>query len=509
MKLKGMRAYLVKNISKSDLLFSFLLIALFFATRLINILDLPVTVDEGNYIVWAKQGLLNNDWFITLTDGKPPIPTWIAMFFISYTPDNMLLGLRLFSVFSGLLALTGFFILNLQLFDKKTAYIGSFLFILTPFLLFYDRMGQVDALTNASSLFIMIGSFLLLRKLTWLNVLLFSVICGLSLLIKQNVWINIILAAIVPITLYSSKISIKKLYPNMLRFLFLFTVSVVIGYIMYQLVMFSHFTEANAMVKFRNLSFFYSQQDLSTNLLNIFTILMPERLLSLLQMTGWIAIIFAVVGLLRLDKKNPMLALYFIIYFLPLFAVTLLLQHFFVRYVIFYATLLILLAGYCISTIKDGRWRISALGMVILAFSYFNIPMLFNYHKLDFPEFERYQYIEGIGSGYGIKEMADMIKEKSKEKQVLVIGEGGFGLGSNFIESAFPLYEKDVQFTGPWPLNKRVLEEHKPVLKDKYVFVMLNFQSVNNIPQDWPLKHIRSFKKPYDEPYLRLYELTE
>ncbi|MCX7955588.1 MAG: hypothetical protein N2593_00540, partial [Patescibacteria group bacterium] len=140
-----------KNFSKKDWLIIFFLIFLFFATRLINLDKFPIFCDEGIYINWVKTAWHDASMrFISLTDGKQPLQTWATIPFLKLFPNNALFAGRLFAVFSGLFALVGVFLSSFYLFGKKTAFISSFLYIITPFFLFFDRMALVDSMVNAS-----------------------------------------------------------------------------------------------------------------------------------------------------------------------------------------------------------------------------------------------------------------------------------------------------------------------------------------------------------------------
>ena len=231
--------------------------------------------------------------------------------------------------------------------------------------------------------------------------------------------------------------------------------------------------------------------------------------MSIIHMTGWIPFFTCIAGFIVLYRKKPMLAIYLFLWFAgPLFATSYLLKFFAARYMIFIATIIILMTGYFLSKMKSKSASILLGTAIVLLFSVLNYPILFDYHKLNFPSFERLQYVEGIGSGYGMTDMVAIAKEKAKEKPVLVVGEGIFGVGSNIFESALPIYQTDIQVTGTWPLNKQVLQNYQPLLKDKHVLVMLNFESIKEVPKDWPLKLIKEYKKPYNTSYYRFYELT-
>src|SRR3972149_6433085 len=116
-------SFIKKQFNRKDVLIIVLIIASFFATRLINLDKSPIFSDEGIYIRWAKVAWHDATWrFISLTDGKKPLQTWGTIPLLKLFPDNALLAGRMFSVATGSISLLGIFSLLFYLFNKKTAY---------------------------------------------------------------------------------------------------------------------------------------------------------------------------------------------------------------------------------------------------------------------------------------------------------------------------------------------------------------------------------------------------
>src|SRR4029079_11726665 len=104
--------------------------------------------------------------FISLTDGKQPMYVWIAMIFLKFFKDPLLAG-RLVSVFAGLSTVIGLFFLGNEVFNdlgksektknleykifsftEQSVTVGlltSFLYVIYPFGLVYDRMALYDS----------------------------------------------------------------------------------------------------------------------------------------------------------------------------------------------------------------------------------------------------------------------------------------------------------------------------------------------------------------------------
>lgn len=179
-------SWLKKNFNKKDGLLIAVVILSYFFTRLINIEKLPIFTDEGIYIHWAKVAWHDANWrFVSLTDGRQPLQTWATIPLLKLFPNNTLLAGRLFGVVTGLIALFGIFILLYYLFGKKSAYIGSFFYLFTPYFLFYDRMALMDSGVNAAFIWILFFSIVLVKTLRLDVALIFGMIAGLSLLTKS------------------------------------------------------------------------------------------------------------------------------------------------------------------------------------------------------------------------------------------------------------------------------------------------------------------------------------
>src|SRR5687767_14962665 len=95
------------------------LILFYLITRLYNLLLLPLFTDESIYIYWAKViEDTHAQWFISLTDGKPPVLIWIISILLNIFPSEWyLLAGRLPSVFTGMISLVGIYALTDLLFS--------------------------------------------------------------------------------------------------------------------------------------------------------------------------------------------------------------------------------------------------------------------------------------------------------------------------------------------------------------------------------------------------------
>ena len=232
MTIENILSFIRKHFEKKDILILLGILALFIATRLINLDKFPIFNDEGIYIQWAKTAWHDANWrFISLTDGKQPLQTWGTIPFLKLFPDNALFAGRLFSVSTGLVSLAGIFSLLLYLFNKKTAYMGVLLYIFTPFFLFYDRLALSDSGVNAGFIWILFFSVLLARTIRLDVALLFGIAGGIALLTKSSAQVFLLLGGLGPI-LFVSSFNKKNIYKT-INFYFLFAITIAMSFIIY------------------------------------------------------------------------------------------------------------------------------------------------------------------------------------------------------------------------------------------------------------------------------------
>jgi 4-amino-4-deoxy-L-arabinose transferase-like glycosyltransferase len=494
-----------KNFDRKDLLFIFGLIALYALTRLINLEQLPIFNDEGIYIHWAKIAWHDAAWrFVSLTDGKQPLQTWGTIPFLKLFPHDALFAGRLFSVATGLFGLTGMFVLLYYLFNKKTAYIGSLLYVFIPYFLFYDRMAMVDSGVNAFFIWILLFSVLLAKTLRLDVALIFGLLAGMGLLAKSSVRVFVGMSLFAPLLFHDvfhrSKQGLKKL----LSFFFLFAVTGILATAMYniqRLSPFLHFVEE------KNKTFVMTfgewlRQPFAVFWNNVTTI--PYYVFSEL---GWVVVPFGALGLFLLFKHHKRLAIYFVLWIIiPYLGIACMTRVLFPRYIIFFGTLIVILASYCLNQIKDKKIAAFALLAIIISALFFDYFMWFDYRGIIFPDTDRGQYIEGVTVGYGAKGIIEYAREKTKERPVVILADGNFGMSGDILDT-FLKPTDTISIVGYWPLGEKELRAHQWELRNKYVFVVLAHQLT--YPAEWPVKLIMSYYKPKRDSVIHLLELTK
>lgn len=494
--------YFKKNFSKKDCLIITVLILIYWLTRLVNLELLPIFGDEGIYIRWAKTAWQDASWrFISLTDGRQPLQTWLTIPFLKILPDRPLFAGRLFSVFFGFLGLVGFFVLNFYLFGKKAAYLGAILYLLSPFLLFYQRMALADSMVNTFYIYLLFFSVLLIKTLRLDISLIFGGVAGLALLTKSTTQLFVICSFFAPVLIFK-KIN-KSFFYKKINFLVLFGISILIALSFYNIQRLSPFMHY---INEKNKTFVLTFSEWIKNPFILFFHNIKIIPYYLLYESGFFIGIFALLGIIFLFKKNKNLAYYLLIwFFIPFFAIAFFSKVIFPRYLIYLSSLLIILAVFYFSIIKNKKIFYLFFYFLIINFFIFDYPIIFRPEKMHLPEIDRGQYIEGITAGYGVKEIIDFSRERSKKRPVILLAEGDFGVVGDQLQT-FILPQDKIFIKGYWPLDRPSLDENIKELDKHYVFVV--FSHRQDFPPEWPIKFIKKFDKPGQKTGIYLFELN-
>ena len=493
--------WLKKQFTRRDVLLILLLTASYFISRLINLDKFPIFTDEGIYIRWAKVAWHDATWrFISLTDGRQPLQTWATIPFLKLFPSNPLFAGRLFSVSSGFVALIGIFVLLYYIFGKKAAFWGSFFYIFTPYFLFYDRMALVDGTVNAGFIWVFFLILLLANSVTIAAALSLGLVSGISLLAKSSVRLFLGMGIFAPILFWQNKISpfLKKA----INYYALFAVASVLALIIYnvqRLSPFFHFVSGKNYTFVLRFSEFL-QSPFQVFFSNLTTI--PEYVF---WESAFILPILGVLGLILIFKKDRRLFFYFILWFLlPFLVIAFFGRVVYPRYLNFFATLFLVLAAYFISQAKNRMVVVVSCLLLLASCLYFDYTIVFAQTKIPFPSVDRGQYIEGISSGYGVREIINFARQKTQEKPVILLAEGNFGVVGDMLDASLGPNEQ-ISIRGYWPLDKKTLLENQKDLLNNYVYIVFSHRT--KFPSDWPMRLVQKFAKPGNQSAFYLFEL--
>lgn len=466
---------LKKTIKKRDLLIIAGLLILFFATRLINLTSLPIFTDEAIYIHWAKLAWKDASWrFVSLTDGRQPLQTWATIPFLKLFADPLLAG-RLFGVFSGLLALVGLFTLVFYLFGKKEAYLAALIYIFNPYYLFYDRMALVDSAVNAFFIWILFFGLVLIKHPRLDLALIFGLFAGLGTLAKSTVRLFFIPLIFGPIDYLTRKNWFKK----SINYFILIIISLVLVTILYnvqRLSPFMHFIEQ------KNTTFVKTPAEFLKNPFDPLFHNLKTIPYFFTSESGYILILFGLIGLVFLWRKKRILAFQLAMFFgIPFFIIAAMAKVVFPRYLIFLTIPFLL--GFIYLWQKTKK-RVLLLAVYFIPAAVLVWQVIFSPQFLPWPEIDRGQYFEGASAGHGTLEIVNFLKkEEPKHEQIYVFTEGTFGLLPYALDIYFPHDQPKVKFEARWPLKDEDLQYAEALSAKHPVYFV--FHERREFPVEW------------------------
>ena len=228
-----MRKFL--NKWKYETLLGFGIFSLALFLRIYNINILPIFGDEAIYIRWAQVMRAEPTLrFLPLTDGKQPLFMWSVIPFLKVIADPLVAG-RLVSVLTGMGTLVGIFILTRTLFKSiKSSLFASFLYAISPFSIFFDRLALADSSLTMFGVWTLIFAILTVRKVRLDTAMLAGFSLGGALLTKSPATI---FAVLTPLTFLLNKWpkKFKEKFNKLSVFVFLFTFTFGIAIGMYSI----------------------------------------------------------------------------------------------------------------------------------------------------------------------------------------------------------------------------------------------------------------------------------
>lgn len=413
----------------------------YFFSRFQNLTSIPVFGDEAIYIRWAQ--IIQSEEtlrFIPQTDGKQPLFMWINAVTSKIISDPLVSG-RIVSIFAGfgLIFLLFFTVAVFLNFESKEvdvlkfiktsigkffypAIFASLIYCLLPFSFFFDRMALADTLLSFFGLLALLFSFLLAKYPRLDLSLILGVILGFSWLTKSPA-IYFIVLSVATFLLFNFR---------RFKLIFLPLISSVIAFLIYNIL---RLGPQFSQIAIRNKDYVWSISEL---LKHPFDPLKPHLLDTVFlynQYISWPLLIISFAGLIlffiQKSKNNNFKYLVLICWWiLPLIANAAMAKVFTARYILFTLPPLIILIsiGFLnfLNKIKSNFLKI----ILIVAVFVLNINFIYKISTDPFHQklFSTEQgYLSDWTSGWGIKESADYLKQRSQVANVIVGTEGAFG----------------------------------------------------------------------------------
>lgn len=498
MNLMGMRKLL-----KSPIVWLLLLIAVYTVSRLIHLTALPIFTDEAIYIRWSQIGGNDAGWrFISLTDGKQPLFTWLVMASLRFFRDPLFAG-RFVSVIAGIGSMIGLYILSTELFRKR--YIGiiaSALYLISPFAYMYDRLALYDSLVAAFSIWNLYLAVLLVKKVRLDVALMFGLMLGVGMLNKTSAFFSLYL---LPATVILFDFKQRKWMKKLALWIGLCVLAAVMSQVVYSILRLSPFFY---IVSQKDALFVYPLKEWVIHPFTFFQGNMHGLFDWLINYLTW-PVGIAVAISLFIPKKNYLEKLLLVGWWLaPFTALALFGRVLYPRFILFMIMPLLVLAAnfldWVVTSMRPVWLRWIIVVAVCLPSLVLSSRMMADIKTAPIPVSERGQYVSDWPSGWGTNEVVSFLKGVSADKPVAVYTEGTFGLFPYALE--IYLWEnKNVEIHGLWPLEKTLPVEMKKSAEKKDTYFVSNFTQ-DKI--DWPLQLIATYQKGVNQnTAMRLYKV--
>lgn len=480
----------------------FLIISITFATRIYNLLNIPIFTDEAIYIRWAQIGLADPAHrYISLTDGKQPLLTWFMYPMLKIFEDPLFAG-RFVSVLSAILAVTGLYFISVELFNKKTAIITCLLYIISPFALIYDRLALMDSLLAAFGIWSLYLQVLLIRKRTLDISLLLGIVVGLALLTKSSAFFYLWLTPL-SLLLVNFRQFTKK---DLLSWIGLSTLSIIIANIIYNSLRLSpwfYIIEQKNHLFIITLSEFLKSpfSQLAGSLRGLFPIL-----IGYLTWPIFITLMATVIyALIKKEKRLYFLTVWFLFPFLAFASFA---QIIFPRFILFMVMPLFIVISYALTRMSEFfSQKIYFYFIVILILIYpafQSLTLLVNPVNANIPKIDRNQLFDDWPSGYGVREVINYLNDKAQARKIIVGTEGTFGLNP----AVYEIYlggNPNVEIYGFWPVGE-VPQLLLQKAQDYPTFLI--FKEKKEVPREWPLKLISKYRRGKSNSFLQFFQVV-
>lgn len=471
------------------LVFLVISVGLYLLTRLYNLTLLPIFFDEANFIYWAERIYSGVDgWFLPLSGGKNVSLPWLTVLAMHvFSPSNFLFSGRMVSVLAGLLTMFGTFFLGKLIFkSSKIGLLAVTIYVFCPFTLFYDRMALYDSLLTAGIVWTIYFTIKTAIQPTWKNASFWGISLGLTHLAKATAIFYSLLTPFIYL-IYTDK-KPRKLVPILISFL----VSQIIanffifsrGFFEYQQKALAHTPGASSLITSPFVLFF-------ENLTNTFFWIKDYLTLPFLFLSIC-ALIFV-----AFTAKRFFLVL-IVAVFLPIISMCFVGREYFPRYLVFITPFLAVSASYFVIKFFKKPLLFFILLVVFGSFLLFDKSIWKNPEKAPLPEIDKWQYVSGFPSGYGLRESIEYLENISRKgTSVTVVTQGSYSHYPNAYHLAFGKY-KNVTVLERWPLVKidqEIIKANKET--DLYIIFRDDYKANEKmIFKKLPVSIIKTFTKP-------------
>jgi len=379
------------------------LLSLFALTRLVNLSAFPPFVDELLYFRWVKTITSFPSQFMlpVIEDGQPPLYLWLGSLISQVTHLDPVLILRLISILFGAATLYLIVRLGTLIHSRRLGYILGILYILFPMFLWYDRLAMSESMITFAGLLNIIGLYLRFYHhsiLIGTKLILTGLLLGLLTKATALLFVPIIISC------YFYNYYKKKLVRT--DYFLLATITLILLGIL--------FYAQSIVVK--GSSFLLSPQVILSHLYSN----MYSTIQWLVGYSTLPLIFLYCFGIYKLYFYNKSLAIWST-YFLGLIIgiEIVIAKIYFPRYFLWVMPLYLFPIGWGILELSKSKLGKLFVVICLIPLLRFDYLLITNPIMAPFPAIERWQYISGWPSGYGISSITELVKNNPSDYLVV------------------------------------------------------------------------------------------
>src|SRR3989344_4811881 len=498
---------------KFHILITIGIIALYFITRLVNIKIIPIFTDEAIYTYWSKVAL--NDpanRFISLEDGKQPLFIWVAAVFQQFIEDPLIAS-RIVSILSGFGSLIGIYLLSKELFSdlpagrqEKVAKLSSFLYVILPFTLLYDRLALFDSLLTMLCIFAVYLSVKMAKNPRLDFTLLNGFAIGLAMITKSS---GNFFLYLLPFSLLLFNFRQKMILKNLSKWIGLSLVTFALSQIIYNSLRLSPLFYV---IERKNYEFIRSASEIINDPFLFAFSNFKSLIVWLATYTSLPLFILFVICLLWGYLKKDLKIIYLsILIIMPFSAEVIFNKILYPRFALFYYPYILLLIAYFAILLLDSFKKFTkqlTIAFVIILFipAHTSFKLLTNPAYANIPKSDSNQYFNDWHAGYGVTEIVQILKRESQNQIIYVGTQGTFGLYPHSL-NIFLWKKHNVHILPFWPVDPENLpSEILEIAKNHKTYFIFNENQKEIINSD--LKLVAKYQKGISNSYMRLYEVS-
>jgi len=496
---------IIKRLLKSPFTWVIGISVFYVISRLTNLTALPIFTDEAIYLRWSQIGGNDASWrFISLTDGKQPLFTWFVMAVMRLIKDPLVAG-RLVSVAAGCVSIWGMYFLGSEIFkNKRIGVIASFLYLICPFTVMYDRMALYDAWVATFFIWNSYISVLLARRERLDIALILGLTIGVGMLNKTSANFSLyLLPGSLLLFNFKGKDAIKRFF----KWVGLALVVAVLSQAIYSILRLSPYFYIIAQ---KDTTFIYTYAEWIThpfrfwrgNLHGEF-----DWMISYLTLPVFLASLAPILLFWKNIKEKILLLGW---WFAPFFALALFGKVLYPRYVLFMSMPMLVMAAatfdFLLQKIRPKLLSIILVGLLCISAVKLSAQIILDIQHAPITKSDIGQYINDWPSGWGTNEIVSYLGEEAQDKPIAVYTEGTFGLYPFALE-IYLWQNKNIEIHGIWPPPEVIPPEVEKSARQKSTYYVV-YQKQDPDTYKWPMKLIAKYQKGNSENvYTFLYKI--